>query len=197
MPDDLFEKLAHSGWAGIDLCLTDSDCESLLDWANNLMDNGHFSPAQMGRSSERHKDKLVRGDSTYWIDHSDHPTLFAALENLRTQLNRNLFLGIQDFECHLAHYPPGAGYAKHLDQSPSFQPLLGERVITFIVYLNKNWAPEDGGELKIFIDQDHPLSVEPLWGRMILFFSDRLWHEVAQSKKDRWSLTGWFRRRRL
>ncbi len=122
------------------------------------------------------------------------PQIFAFLEGLRQQLNESFFLGLQSFECHLAHYPPGARYESHIDQARSSIGAESERAISFVIYLNEAWQKDDGGEL-VFCQSGE--LVLPLLGRLALFRSDTIEHEVLPSRRDRWSLTGWFRRRNL
>jgi SM-20-related protein len=63
-------------------------------------------------------------------------------------------------------------------------------MITLILYLNDNWQPGDGGELKIYKENEEIL-VEPIGGRCIIFKSAALEHEVLLTNKSRLSLTGW------
>ncbi len=183
------------GWASIDQALSPEQAQDLLKWAQAQKIKGLFHAAEMGRGSERHQNQQLRGDSTYWLEAALHPPLFAALDVFQQKLNKELYLGLQEFECHFAHYPAGARYDKHLDKTVAAQPLSGERVISFVLYLNKNWTADDGGMLKLYVSPEQ--LIEPTLGRMIVFRSDSIWHEVLISNNERWSLTGWFRRRRL
>lgn len=183
----------------MDPALSCLSAEALLVWAQEQKNEGRFQAAEMGRGSERRLDPKTRGDSIFWLEPEDHPSLFAALETFQQILNRELYLGLQNFECHLAHYPSGTRYDKHLDQHPgpsaAATALTGQRAVSFVLYLNKSWTPGDGGELKLYLPTTE--LIEPHLGRMVVFLSDKIWHEVLLSNKDRWSLTGWFRQRRL
>lgn len=112
-------------------------------------------------------------------------------EQLRQYLNRELYLGLFDFECHYAHYPQGAFYKKHYD---AFQGSSNRRLST-VLYLNPNWLPEDGGELILYTnDGDTVLeTVLPKFGNMVIFLSEEFPHEVLPTNRSRYSLTGWFR----
>ena len=49
----------------------------------------------------------------------------------------------------------------------------------------------DGGELRIFRENNADLIVEPLAGRAVIFKSNVIEHEVLVTNKSRYSLTGW------
>jgi SM-20-related protein len=64
-----------------------------------------------------------------------------------------------------------------------------------IVYLNNLWVPEDGGNLIIYTEKDSvetAITIAPLAGRLVCFESEKLEHEVTETFKDRYSVTGWF-----
>jgi SM-20-related protein len=102
-----------------------------------------------------------------------------------------MFLGLFSFESHFAHYAKGDFYKKHQD---SFK---GEanRVLSIVVYLNKEWLADDGGELLIYqkdINQN-PKKVVPSYGTVVAFLSEEFPHEVLPAKRDRFSIAGWYR----
>jgi SM-20-related protein len=113
-------------------------------------------------------------------------------EQLRTDLNRTLYLGLDGFESHFAHYPPGAFYRKHVD---AFKD-SGNRVLSLVVYLNPDWSPVDGGQLVLYDHAGSELGrFPPTMGTVAVFFSERFPHEVLTTTRDRYSIAGWFRRR--
>jgi SM-20-related protein len=117
------------------------------------------------------------------------------MELLRQTLNRELTLGLFGFEAHLALYPPGARYRRHLDQ---FQD-EGDRVLSTSLYLNPDWAREDEGFLRLYLGErgSSPLEdVLPLGGTLVCFLSGSFHHEVLKSRRERLAATGWFTRRR-
>jgi SM-20-related protein len=70
--------------------------------------------------------------------------------------------------------------------------------VTCVLYLNRDWTREEGGQLLIYTDPNEPSHHEeilPLGGQLVTFLSARFLHEVLPSRRDRVSLTGWFRRR--
>lgn len=156
-------------------------------------DSQYFHSAGVGREQEHHVNQFVRRDRIRWLDREHAPVLFYLdwAEQLRRRLNRELFLGLFDYECHYAHYPKGAFYKRHVDAFKGFS----NRRLTTILYLNPSWQPGDGGELVMYADQGQTVleTVLPKFGTMVLFLSEEFPHEVLASRCSRYSLTGWFR----
>lgn len=197
---DLF---VDQGFAVIDHLLPESVSADLLKLSRKLLSSGQMQPAKVGRAQNQSSQKDIRNDSIFWLEEnfiSSEPSLCSWLnyrQQLMTYLNQNLYLGLNSFEGHLAHYSPGQKYDRHIDQSPHHSPLHGERVISWITYLNPHWTADDGGELCLFLQQgeaEKTQLIEPRWGRSILFFAQKIPHSVLAAKAERWSLTGWFRR---
>lgn len=113
------------------------------------------------------------------------------MAELQRQLNRSLFLGLFEYECHFALYKAGGFYKKHLD---SFRG-RANRVVTTVLYLNPDWQPEWGGELVIYReDTDDRLAViAPKMGTLVVFMSEYVPHEVLPTQKPRASIAEWFR----
>ena len=157
-----------------------------------LLDPRDFHPARIGRESGETANPFVRNDRILWIDPTA-PAVEAYLawcEQLRLAINRRLYLGLFDYECHFARYRRGAFYKKHLDA------FKGERnrVLTTVYYLNPGWQPQDGGQLLLYApDGDLLETVQPQYGQMVVFLSEVFPHEVTATQRARYSLTGWFR----
>jgi len=156
------------------------------------LDNSHFKTAAIGRHDNVLVNRFVRGDRICWVD-EDNTSVKSYLdwiESLRLRINRELYLGLFDFECMYAHYPEGAFYKKHYD---AFQ---GEsnRKLSVILYLNPAWQHHDGGELVVYDKHDNIIEkVTPTFGKMVIFLSEEFPHEVLATHRSRYSLTGWFR----
>jgi SM-20-related protein len=171
----------------------------LRTMAQEFAEKKLFTAAAIGTGTDRHQQREIRGDEILWLEPKTLPAplgpqLFSRLEILKLELNQKLYLGLTHFECHLAHYAPGQGYAEHIDQSHRHHHWQGERIISFVLYLNQAWRKEDGGEFIYKDSAKHSQSLEPLFNRLVLFRSDTVPHAVAPAHKDRWSLTGWMRR---
>ena len=155
---------------------------------------GEFKPAAIGAARSRQQRTEIRGDLTCWLQEPLYPAEGEArhkLEQIRLGINRELVLGLFDIETHYALYPPGAAYARHMDQSVASDA----RQLSFALYLNLEWDSLAGGELRLY-DADRPIAdVEPLGGRLVCFLTQGREHEVLPAKRTRMALTGWFRTR--
>ncbi len=148
-----------------------------------------FHKASIGPATDSKIISEIRGDYTFWLDKKrDHELdeFFDLIQETIAKLNRYCYLSLTDFEFHLAYYPKGSYYHKHLDQFNN----RSNRLISFIIYLNENWKEGDGGELKVYRDSGDVI-VAPLYNRAILFKSGNVPHEVLMTHKGRRSVTGW------
>ena len=171
--------------------------EALRDDCHALSGQGDFLRAAVGKGERRRTRSGVRGDEIRWLQQpvSSEPqrTCLDHFEQLRLALNRTLQLGLFEFESHFARYPAGAFYARHIDQFRDDS----HRKLSCVLYLNENWKPEDGGELRLYLDGDGAEfeDVLPQDGRLVVFLSGRFAHEVLPAKRERLSIAGWFRTR--
>ncbi len=194
------EALAEHGYTIIDNYLPPPMIAALQQQAIRLRDAGIMHQASIGKDETNRIISEVRGDSIYWLDDAgqtpEQTDYLHTMQALQEQLNRCFFLGLFEFECHFAVYDPGAIYQKHLDQFKGQQ----ERQITAVLYLNDDWRQDDGGELRLYLDESENaafIDIAPLGGRLALFLSGRFYHEVLPAQRTRISLTGWFRTRSL
>jgi SM-20-related protein len=177
-----------------DQFLLPSHIRSLVDCAHLRRARGDFDSARIGSDRSLQRREEIRGDSTCWMIPPLLPAeqaLLEALERLRLELNREALLGLFELELHYAWYPPGAGYARHVDQP------LGrtQRRVSLVLYLNEGWAPAAGGELRIFDAADGHRDIEPIAGRLVCFLTPGREHAVLPTQGDRLSVSGWFRAR--
>jgi SM-20-related protein len=165
----------------------------LADCAERRRARGDFGAARVGADERLQRREAVRGDCTCWLVEplfAEERALLADLELLRLGINRKGVLGLFDLELHYAWYPPGAGYTRHVDQLQG----RDQRVVSLILYLNKAWRREAGGELRMF-DTDGFRDIEPIAGRLVCFLTAGREHAVLPTRDGRLSITGWFRRR--
>ncbi|MGH9767037.1 MAG: 2OG-Fe(II) oxygenase [Blastocatellia bacterium] len=191
---NIIDALAALGWAVGQDFLPPNTIESLAEEARRLLLAGRFSRAGVGRGAERQIRAEVRSDQILWLDENDltaaQSRYWSEIESLRAELNREFFLGLASFESHYAFYPPGAFYRKHVDRFSDSD----ERAISCSLYLNSGWKEEDGGQLRLYAG-DRQVEIFPRAGTFVIFRSDNVPHEVTPAGKERFSLTGWFRRR--
>ena len=161
-----------------------------------LHETGGLRPARVGRGGREQVVPEVRGDFISWLETPERDAeqrVLNRLDELRSELNRALMTGLEDFQGHFAVYPRGAGYARHFDR------LVGTdvRAISAALYLNDGWVEDDGGQLRLYVGGGNSVDVLPEGGRLVAFLSDRFEHEVLPARRERMSFTGWFRRRPL
>ena len=192
------DQLASQGWAAVARFISPDLVDVLADEARAMRAAGRFRAAAVGSGGRKRFDREVRGDETCWLDPASatpaQREYLDTLDALRAALNRELQLGLFDFETHFAFYPPGAFYRRHRDRPHGSEA----RIVSSILYLNETWKPEDGGELRLYIDESGEGTYRqflPDAGSLVCFFSERFWHEVLPAKRERWSLSGWFVRR--
>ena len=189
--EQIVDRLADSGFCACPEFRPTGHVAALARDARERL--AEFQPAGTGGRHERQVQ--VRGDSTLWLDPpgatEPQQQVLARFEALRLALNRALQLGLLDFECHYALYPPGTFYRRHRDR------LAGDarRVVSCVLYLNQGWRDHDGGELRLYLPAGTPLDIRPEGGTLVAFLSERFEHEVLSAQRERLSLTGWFRQR--
>jgi SM-20-related protein len=168
--------------------------DSLLECARARQVRGDFAPARVGGPEGAQRREEIRGDFTCWWREPFHPaerSLLDQLDALRLELNREAYLGLLELELHYARYPPGAGYARHVDQPRG----TTQRKVSLVLYLNRNWTTLDGGMLRIHATDDRTLEIEPVAGRLVCFLTAGREHEVLPAQRERLSISGWFRGR--
>lgn len=98
----------------------------------------------------------------------------------------------------------GSSYPLHIDNTLGVsaanpQQQSDTRKLTAILYLNPEYnARQDGGELRLYLLNQQCVSLSPMGGRLLLFWSDCMPHEVlpykpqsSQNNDDRYALTVW------
>ena len=169
--------------------------ESLL----TKYEEDNFKKAAIGNKLNETIVKTIRGDFIHWLNEGQaneaEKLFFGKINSLVDYLNKTCFLGILQKEFHYALYPEGTFYKRHLD---TFQN-DDRRKLSLVCYLNdEDWKPKNGGELVIYKDEEGvevAKSIYPLPGRVVIFESQLLEHEVKPVKTTRLSITGWLKTR--
>ena len=188
------EDLGRSGISIQDRFISPAAVSQLRECAGAREHRGDFAAARIGGTGAAQYQENIRGDFTCWLQQPLLPpesALLQHLEELRLQLNRDAFLGLFELEVHYAKYPPGSRYERHVDQPRGSTA----RKLSLALYLNSDWQGADGGELRIRRDGGHVIDVEPLPGRLVCFLTADREHEVLPARRDRLSISGWFRGR--
>ncbi|AEV65553.1 2OG-Fe(II) oxygenase [Pseudomonas ogarae] len=190
----IVDDLAERGWSQQNLFLPEALTRALAAECRQRAAEGELAPAAVGRGPFSEIREGIRGDHIQWIESGqaqacDH--YLGLMDSLREAMNRGLFLGLEDFESHFALYPPGAFYLRHVDRFRDDD----RRMVSAVLYLNDDWLPEHGGQLRMYLDENLEQDVVPIGGCLVVFLSGDIPHEVLPATRDRLSLTGWFRRR--
>ena len=205
---DLCEKiivdLSTHNFAVIDRFLEEGLLSQVLEEVRELYYKANvFQPGQFSHITglAMEADKEVRGDLVTWIDNSSHPHmkhLLLAVQHtdelisLMSSDERLVSCNIRSRSSVMVACYPGKGtrYKRHIDN-----PCGDGRRLTTILYLNKNYvASKDGGALRIYKpDSSGYYEVEPIFGRLIIFWSDnRTPHEVLPCFHERFAISVWY-----
>ena len=196
---DLLNAFDSFGWALMPGYLDREEAKRLSAECQQANAAGGFRPAGVGIGFNLQVRDDIRSDQVMWLQteagSAEQGIYLAKLELLRLALNERLYLGLFSYEGHFAIYAEGAFYKPHLDRHSG----TSARVVTTILYLNADWMPGDGGELKLWTTAGDKagtfILIEPKMGTLVCFMSGDFWHEVLPTVKTRMSVTGWFRQR--
>lgn len=192
--EEVFEKiadnLADQGYAVIDHFLSDEEVNAILETDDFKNGVSQFQKAGIGKRQDLQINEGIRGDYIQWIDRRVAPAptqvYLQRLQQLIDYINRTLYLSLKDYEVHQTIYPIGTFYKRHLDQFKRDD----HRKLSAICYLNTNWKPEHGGQLRMYLPEGEK-DYLPTAGRLICFRSDMIEHEVLPAARERMSITGW------
>jgi SM-20-related protein len=195
--DHISQEIYSNSYVVVDNFVDEAFRKALLKEQTDLLNQGQFTKAAVGKGDQKQVRTEIRSDEVLWMD----PTALSPLQSIfwekvaevQQVLNRRCFLGLKSFEGHFARYPIGSFYKRHLDQFHA----VPHRIVTVILYLNESWTEADGGQLRMYFPQeDGSERVEdilPLGGRLVVFLSEEIPHEVLPTLKERISITGWLR----
>ncbi len=190
--DTITQGLRDKGYVVIETFLPAPMVEALYLEAKTLSPVA-FNAAGVGRNAGAQLNNTIRSDRTLWLSEASdtQKQYLSYMEALRLAINRQLFLGLFDFESHYSHYRKGDFYQKHLDAFKGGS----NRILSSVLYLNPEWQESDEGHLALYQDSSdtHPQLIAPVCNRCVIFLSDTFPHEVRVSQADRYSIAGWFR----
>ncbi|AYF43599.1 oxidoreductase, 2OG-Fe(II) oxygenase family protein [Halobacteriovorax sp. BALOs_7] len=195
--DRLVDSLAKNRYYVSDTLINNELVRALKDEALSRFEVGEFDQARVGRQLTKRLDQHIRRDKISWISSDTNEQTnalkeyFSFLNQLKDYLNPLFYLGIRNYEGHFAFYDTGAFYKKHVDQHRG----RGLRRLSVILYLN-DMNDGDGGEVVLYDFNHHENvldTIRPKEGRLLIFISEDLPHEVLTAHMPRLSLTGWMR----
>jgi SM-20-related protein len=188
----ILDDLSKKSWSVCPAFFSRKFTFALMRESKDMLHEGLFHAASVGRLSGKEIKEDVRGDNVFWFDESkltDLQTEFmSGMADFKNILNKEFYLGIKEMEFHFAVYPVDSFYKKHIDQFKD----KGSRVISCILYLNDEWLKSDGGQLRIHSSNDFT-DIFPDGGKFVCFRSEEVQHEVMPTKKARHSVSGWMK----
>lgn len=190
----IVDGLSRAGWHMQEHFISPELSHQLAAECMQSMLSGQMKGAGVGGGHAPLLQPDIRGDHIAWLEtgrSSACDSYLNHMETLRQTLNRELFLGLEEYESHFALYAPGAFYRAHLDRFRDDD----KRTVSVVLYLNDDWLPEHGGALRLHPQEDEHVDIAPVAGRMAMFLSGEMLHEVLPTARRRLSIAGWFRRR--
>jgi len=193
--DNILNDIEQQGWSVQENYFPTALVKQLNETLGTLQQQGDLKQAGIGREKQYHIEESIRSDKISWFDHHQlnaaQQDYLQLTQQLQDAFNQKFFLGLFELEIHFALYAKGAFYKRHLDQHKN----QDSRVLTLITYLNEDWREDEGGALQLYLANGETISVLPKAGTLVCFMSAEFEHEVLPAKRERASLTGWFRKR--
>ncbi|MBY0385254.1 2OG-Fe(II) oxygenase [bacterium] len=195
--NELAQDLTLKGWHLSPDLIPKDICEELLEQLIVYQQStDSFSKAQIGQGADKKSRSEIRGDFIRWLEPAqpelNEKKFFSWFETFQQNLKQKLLLSLNEFELHYAFYPPHTNYEKHIDV---FQQ-NSSRILSFVLYLNKDWQPSDGGELILFKEKnpdEEEVRISPHFGHLVVFLSSKIYHQVNFTNRERLSVTGWLK----
>lgn len=189
--ETLIQGLLDKEFGSVDNWLSNEELIGLRKSLLTYQENNFFHFAGVGSKDNLQIIKDVRSDQIHWLDPAKanlfEQQFFEKIGDFTEYLNRTCYSGIDSYEFQYAIYQKGSYYKKHIDQFRDND----KRRFSIVFYLTEDWQPGDGGELRLYTDNE-TIEIQPLPGRTVFFRSD-LAHEVSKSNRERLSLTGWLK----
>jgi len=198
--EEIIDGLLENKYSVADIFFTADEVQGLRESVLEKYNENIFKKSAIGNQGDTKIVDAVRGDFILWLDENEcnaaEKAFFEKINDFTNYLNRTCFMGLNESEFHYAVYPEGTYYKRHLD---TFQN-DSRRKLSIVCYLNdEDWLPEYGGELTIYTNNDSEketfVNIYPVKGRMVVFESQVLEHEVKPVKRQRLSITGWLKSR--
>ena len=188
--------IAAHGWSWQPNLLPDDLTAALRAELLALDAQQDLEAAGIGREDAFQLDRSVRRTRISWMDGSSpaQKAFMAWAEPMRQSLNRELLIGLFDFEACFAVYPEGGFYDRHLD---SFEGARN-RVMSLVVYLNEDWQDDMGGALVVWPERAGEACAPvarllPLGGGVAFMLSETVPHAVEVTHARRYAIAGWWR----
>ena len=196
--EKIIDDLSNQKYSISDFFFSPEETKQLRE--SIIQQDKDFHQAAIGNSQNEQIVKSVRGDKIRWIDESQksktEEIFFEKVNDFILYLNMTCYMGIEESEFHYAVYPEGTFYQRHVDAFKNDD----RRTLSIVLYLNdEEWKDEYGGQLTLYLPDENnaekELNVLPLAGRIAIFDSKTIPHEVKKVNRPRYSITGWLKTR--
>mmetsp|Transcript_9853 Transcript_9853/g.25918 ORF Transcript_9853/g.25918 Transcript_9853/m.25918 type:complete len:416 (+) Transcript_9853:184-1431(+) len=211
---DTVRGVMERGYAYQDDFLDENTIDKVFNEMELLDFDGKLVEVQQQKMTGYRKDR-IGWYTLEGLDREKQPglqALFKKMISIPFELNKKCSLYLQaggNFQ--LACYPTDAYYKKHVDGG--YDDINNGRKITAIFYPNQSWSSGHGGHLKMFKRRPNPFQIAkaqkdgqpepeqaedvveeeiaPKGGRLVLFRSRDMPHEVMAAHKKRYAVSLW------
>ncbi|MBW1618969.1 MULTISPECIES: 2OG-Fe(II) oxygenase [Empedobacter] len=198
--EKIIDDLSNQKYSISDFFFSTEETKQLREAIIRKENKKDFHQAAVGSSVNEQIIKSIRGDKIRWIDEENktetEEIFFSKINDFIDYLNLTCYMGIEESEFHYAIYPEGTFYQKHVDAFKNDD----RRTLSIVLYLNdEEWKDEFGGQLTLYLADENKaekeLDILPLAGRLAVFDSKTIPHEVKTVNRPRYSITGWLKTR--
>ncbi|MBQ0148178.1 MAG: 2OG-Fe(II) oxygenase [Flavobacteriaceae bacterium] len=200
--EKIIDELGNNKFSISDHFFTSEETAAFKTHVINQDTSQDFHAAAIGNAHNEKIIQSIRGDKIRWIDENNkyevEEIFFQKVNDFIQYLNRTCYMGIEESEFHYALYPEGTFYQRHIDAFKNDD----RRTLSMVFYLNdEDWKEEYGGQLSLFLPQtngtEKEINILPVAGRLAIFDSKTIPHEVKPVQKPRYSITGWLKTRSI
>ena len=113
------DQLAEKDYTIIDDFISHDLFRIIVQFFRKMENEDCLQKAGIGTSGEFQIKSAIRGDFIHWLDRGHDKELapfFKLMDELNENLRRRCYLSLTDSEFHIAKYPAGSRYNRHLDQ---------------------------------------------------------------------------------
>ncbi|CAE8652528.1 unnamed protein product [Polarella glacialis] len=206
---EMIQGLMEEGYGIQEDFVSDSIVNEVYNELELIDFDGKLTEVQQQRMTGHRTDRIC------WVnfeglDREKQPGLMALFKKMISipfELNKKCSLYLQaSASFQLAVYAEGKGYyRKHVDGG--YEDQNNGRKVSCTFYVNKDWSSESGGQLVLYKRRPNPFQIakgavkqdedevveklDPTGGRLVLFRSRDIPHEVLPTRRKRYAVSMW------
>ena len=197
LTDDVIATLVDRGFAVVDNALPAALCRKLRGEMEALEANGQmWNSRSYGGDDDGAPHAHINETQLDYKQVRLHAPTFGRMEHDPSLVER--MRGVPGLEALASQHVRiqinsghGGCYTMHTDMGTGPTKDSGQTLcLTALIYLNEDWEPGDGGELRVFPFPNPAELIAPLMGRLVLF-EPRMVHDVLPNFKKRYCFTLW------